>query len=180
MIRTAWLLGIVGVAACALAACASGPVTDQAVRGLDTSWSSIGGWVSNGMPSQEQTRSPVPGGPLLPATEPGEACPVQLDGTSVAAIDTPDGVALRFTTTGDEEQLRSRVMAMEVRQNSRSATENDPVPAHAAADVIPGGATIVFRPVRPDQLDEVRDYYREQAREMLSGRCPVSWYGVTA
>lgn len=38
-------------------------------------------------------------------------CPMAVEGTKVAASDTPDGAALTFTTEGDVEELRRRVRA---------------------------------------------------------------------
>ena len=50
------------------------------------------------------------------------ACPMLVQGTTVHTTDTPDGVAMTFTTTsGDVAELRNRVRAMAERMNERSS-----------------------------------------------------------
>ncbi len=49
-------------------------------------------------------------------------CPMKLEDTSVEVSDSPDGVALVFVTkTGDVDELRRRVRAMETMHNKRHA-----------------------------------------------------------
>lgn len=52
-----------------------------------------------------------------------QMCPMAVPGTRVAAVDTADGVALAFTTSGDAEELRRRVRAMAEMHNQHHAGE---------------------------------------------------------
>jgi hypothetical protein len=48
-------------------------------------------------------------------------CPMSLSGTTVQTMDTADGTAMTFTTTGDVSDLRRRVRMMADRMTARSA-----------------------------------------------------------
>ena len=96
------------------------------------------------------TRTP----PAHPIVQPvvAKACPLELDGASVAVKDTELGVALEFTSYGDVAELRRQV-----RQLGRGRVLED----------VDGGARIVFAAELRSQLEAV-------ARDMESGACPLT------
>jgi hypothetical protein len=54
----------------------------------------------------------------------GGMCPMQVQGTQVAAEDTQDGVALLFTTSGDVAELRKRVHHLAEKHQMRMSNRN--------------------------------------------------------
>jgi len=121
----------------------------------------------------------------------GGVCPMDVSGTKVAVDDTADGVAIRFTTTGDVAQLRQRVHAMadkhEHMMHGGMMGSGGMGPGHgggpghmmkmvdstARAEDIEGGARIVLTPKDPAQLGDLRAHVREHAARMASGHCPM-------
>ena len=120
-------------------------------------------------------------------------CPMQVSRTHVSAVDTADGVALVFTTSGDVAHLRQRVHKMAAMHEHMTAggmrsgsgaemTESGGmmkmVPSSARAEDIDGGARIVLVPKNAAQLDELRVHVRTHAERMASGLCPMMGHGA--
>jgi len=125
-----------------------------------------------------------------------EKCPMEVPGTQVSVADTPDGVAVVFTTSGDVAQLRHRVQGMAAMHGKMSGEgmaggmmKSDGmgsggmmgsdhmkkmVASTARSEDVEGGARIVLTPQDPAQLPELRAHAREHAGHMASGHCPMA------
>lgn len=110
----------------------------------------------------------------------GGMCPMMSPDTKVSAVDTADGVAMTFTTSGDPAGLRARARAMADMHNRMHAGSGSAgpgmramVPSQATAEDIPNGARIVLRPNDPSQLATLRAQARDRATRMQSGNCPM-------
>lgn len=115
----------------------------------------------------------------------GGMCPMDVPGTKVSVADTPDGVALTFTTTGDVSKLREHVYGMAamhehmMQEGSGSGGMGSGgmmmkmVPSTARSEDVEGGARIVLTPKDAAQLSELRAHVREHATQMTSGHCPM-------
>ncbi len=119
----------------------------------------------------------------------GHMCPMALEGTSVTAEDTSDGVALVFTTTGDVENLRQRVTMMAEKHNAhagdagsgekeaccacKACAKAHMIAATARGENMEGGAKLIFTPTQATQLEDLRKNVREHAAAMTSGGCPM-------
>ena len=125
-----------------------------------------------------------------------DMCPMDVPGTTVAALSIVGGAALAFTTTGNVAELRQRVRRMSDLENQQQQrgevgllvstsgrvldvvvlTEPGPTPlpqATAAVDDIANGARIVLQPTIPAQLAELREHAVLQAAKMSRGTCPL-------
>lgn len=118
-------------------------------------------------------------------------------GVLIATAETPNGVALQFTTTGDVAGLRARVHRMAEMRNRMMGSGPGMqgsgmmcgggmhggmmgggmtmrmVPSHASVEDIPGGARLVLTPVDPSQLGALRAHANQMAAMMRQGRCPM-------
>lgn len=101
------------------------------------------------------TRTP-PRQPIV-STSVAKACPLDLDGASLAVKDTDLGVALELTSYGDVAELRRQVRVL--------GRMNDAQVSHV--EDVEGGARIVF-PV------ELRGEVEAMARAMDAGACPTA------
>jgi hypothetical protein len=131
----------------------------------------------------------------------GDFCPTAVPDTNAQATDTADGIAMTFTTSGDVQELRTRVRAMADGMDERSdATRtgdpesrramgggtprnaDGPMPAtHARAEDVTGGARIVMRPVDPSQTEEWRRRVWDSVLDVTAGRiCPTACRGESA
>lgn len=99
------------------------------------------------------TRTP----PKPPVTSVATACPLDLDGASVAVKDTDLGVALELTSYGDVAELRRQVRLLGRMNESQVSHVED----------VEGGARIVF-PVA------LRGEVEAMARAMDAGSCPTA------
>ena len=115
-------------------------------------------------------------------------CPMRVPGTQVSTTETPDGVAIVFTTSGDVAELRARArkMASMHEHMMSGGGEMDSggmmgsgkmmmtmVPSKARAEDIDGGVRIVITPNDPAQLAALRDHVRRHVEQMKSGECPM-------
>jgi hypothetical protein len=68
-------------------------------------------------------RSSTPAAAPTAAVDPANRCPMAVPGTKVVADDTPTGVAIEFTTTGEVEALRARVTELADEHNRAQPAE---------------------------------------------------------
>lgn len=108
----------------------------------------------------------------------GMGCPAAVPGTEVSVENTPDGVALSFTSTNDVAEVRRRTRAMAAMHEHmmESGGMMEPgemmmVPSSARAEEIDGGARIVLTPTDPAQLAALRAHVHAHANQMASGHC---------
>lgn len=150
-------------------------------------------------PQSAQGQSPAPA--MQPMTgEQGMAsmCPMHAPGASVTAQDTQGGAALVFTTTGDVEDLRTRVRQMADMHNRMGPHTMGGqmqgggmheghgmmgmmmVESEATVADIEGGARLELRPRDPAQLDQLRASVRTHAQQLAAGECPMMEQGPSA
>lgn len=147
-------------------------------------------------PPPAATASAAPPSAAQPPAR-GEMCPMMPPaGTQIAAIDTADGIAIAFTTTGDVAGLRAHVrrmsemhakmgemdhggMAMGSGEMMGSGgmhggmTGTPMVPSRATVEDIPEGARIVLVPNDPAQVAALREHVRSHVAMMQQGKCPM-------
>lgn len=129
----------------------------------------------------------------------GKMCPMRVPGTQVSAVDTPDGAALVFTTSGELAELRQRVHKMAAMHEHKAAggmaMGSRPgmmkshgmmksrgmmklVPSSARAEDIDAGTRIVVVPKHPAQREELRAQVRAYAARLAGGQCPMMGHGA--
>ena len=133
---------------------------------------------------------------VAPATGHSEdmmaACPMNVPGTKVTAIDTATGEKLAFTTTGDVAALRSKVRQMAEMHNQHHAAggTHDGMmaggmmgggrgmegkvmlpPSNATATDVEGGASIAMTPIAPADLQQLQTAVRTHANHMEQDGC---------
>lgn len=107
---------------------------------------------------------------------PGEDCPMEVQGAMISAQDIEGGAALVLTTTGDVDQLRSRVAEMAEMHNqphARMAEHAEMPPSEARVENVEGGARIIFTPQDQSDLAPLRAEVRSHAQQIASGECPM-------
>jgi len=108
----------------------------------------------------------------------GGMCPMVTEGTRVAVVDTPDGVALDFTIAGDPTGLRARVHQMAAAHNQSpgrmtvvgrgsAAHEVPVVSSHATAQDTSTGARIVLSADDPSEIIALRQQLRDKTASCL-------------
>jgi hypothetical protein len=101
-------------------------------------------------------------------------CPMAVLGTTVAAIDTPEGIAIAFDTTGDVAELRRRATAMAARHDRMGAMANmKMVSSTAREEDADGGARIVMAPKDVADVQALRDHVRGHVQKMTPGKCAM-------
>lgn len=127
-----------------------------------------------------------------------DTCPMLDKTVDVQTSDTPDGVALTFTTTNPDDvtQLQTRVEHMATMYETHAgqgsmmwhqhghmrdegghhmgaqAGMGEPLPAAMTKyEAIEGGARVVFTPRDPKELDALRRHVSEHKRRMSAGEC---------
>jgi hypothetical protein len=120
------------------------------------------------------------------------ACPMNIPGTKVTAMDTATGEKLAFTTTGDVAALRSKVRQMAEMHNQHHAKGGTPdgmmaggmmgsgkgmegkvmvPPSSATVTDIENGASIALTPVAPADLKQLQTAVRTHANHMEKDGC---------
>jgi hypothetical protein len=106
-------------------------------------------------------------------------CPMNVQGTEIAAADTPDGIALTFTTkTGNVEELRRRVERMATmhagQADKPSGMSGGMMIGIAKYEPIPNGARLMLTPKDSTKLSEFRKQVRSRVERMTKeGSCPM-------
>ncbi len=122
----------------------------------------------------------------------GQACPMLVEGVVVGTSDTPDGIALDFTTaSGDVEDLRARVEHMakmyemhaghgsmmwqhkgHMRAEGDQPGMGSSMPAASAkSEPIDDGARLVLTPLDPAKLEALREQVRDHQKHMSANEC---------
>jgi hypothetical protein len=120
------------------------------------------------------------------------ACPMNVPGTKVTAVDTANGETLLFTTTDDVAALRSKVRRMAEMHNQHHATggAHDGMmggemmgggkgmdgkmmvpPSNATVTDVERGASIALTPVAPADLQKLQTAVRTHAKHMEQDGC---------
>jgi hypothetical protein len=126
--------------------------------------------------------------PHLTQADTRHGCALGVGGGAVSAEDTPEGIALSFTSMDKAEEMRERVndaaaqhgpgARMGRGHDRRHAEGGDHglqmmqmPPAHSAAEDIEGGARIRFVPVDAADKEGLRTKLRERAASMNAQSC---------
>jgi hypothetical protein len=120
------------------------------------------------------------------------ACPMNVPGTKVSAVDTANGETLVFTTTDDVAALRTRVHRMAEMHNQHHAAggAHDGMmgggmmgsgtgmegkvkmpPSNATVTDVDSGASIALTPVAPADLQQLQAAVRTHASHMQQDGC---------
>jgi hypothetical protein len=106
-----------------------------------------------------------------------QACPVKVEGTTVSAADTPDGIAVTFTAKpANVAELQQRVERM---ANMHSTMANMPAgQQHMIAgtvkyEALPTGARLTMKPNDASKLKEFRTQVRSHVAQMAKGDCSM-------
>lgn len=105
-----------------------------------------------------------------------QACPVKVEGTTVEAADSADGVAVTFTTKpANVADLQQRVERM---ANMHTAMGNMPGQQNMIAgtvkyEAIPTGARLTLKPNDASRLKEFREQVRSHVEKMKKGDCSM-------
>jgi hypothetical protein len=171
----------------------------------------MGALVIAGCASSQASREPTTPAPAATSGMQSEGmrgdmegmCPMQVEGTSVAAEDVDGGVALTFTTSSDVAELRRRVarmaqmhgqhgMGMHARagadhghahggqRGDAGQHQGGMMPggmmmpaATARSEEVESGARIVLTPQDAADLEKLREHARHMTQRMSSGQCPM-------
>jgi hypothetical protein len=126
--------------------------------------------------------------PSLTQAETPRGCPLGVPGATVVAEDTPEGVALSFTSKDKVGEMRQRAndAAAQYGPGAKMGRGHDgrhghggthglqlmQAPAsHAVASDIEGGARIQFAPADPADKEVLRATLRERAAAMNAAAC---------
>ena len=135
-------------------------------------------------------QAPGHSGPMM------SACPMNVSGTKVSAIDAANGETLVFTTTGDIAALRSQVRSMAEMHNQHQAAgkTHDGMmgggmtggmmgsgkgmegkmmmpPSKATVVDVENGASIALTPIAPADLHQLQTAVRAHAQHMQQNGC---------
>jgi hypothetical protein len=108
------------------------------------------------------------------------ACPNTVEGTLMSLTDTPDGIAITFTTTTDAVEVRRRAATLADRivrswmlttDGSAAQTVRRPPKASARVEAIPAGARILVTTGNPAELEALRAEVRGRELPMREGDC---------
>ena len=89
----------------------------------------IGSACAKNQTTSASTAEPPSGAPehsmmgagMMPMMGAGDPCPMGVQGTTVQATETSDGMSMAFTTTGDVGELRKRAHGMSDRMNGQAS-----------------------------------------------------------
>lgn len=171
----------------------------------------MGALVIAGCASTQASREPTTPAPAATSGTQSEGmrgnmqgmCPMQVEGTVVAAEKVDGGVALTFTTSSDVPELRRRVARMaqmhgqhgmgmhalagadhghahggqrsdaSQHQGGMMAGGMMMPAATARSEEVQGGARILLTPQDAADLEKLREHARHMTERMSSGQCPM-------
>jgi hypothetical protein len=122
--------------------------------------------------AQNTAPQPMPGMSMM------MNCPMNLKGTTVAAVDTKDGVAVSFTTnTENVAELRQSVERMAAMHASPAMSDamkqGRMMPATVRYEQIPNGARLLLTPKDPATVIAFRAQVRAHVERMQKGDCSM-------
>ena len=106
-------------------------------------------------------------------------CPMSLQGTSVAVVDTATGVTVSFTTKPENiVELRKRVERMAVMHSGEASAspammQGQMMPGTVKYEAIENGARLTLTPRDPAKLAEFRAQVRAHVEKMQKGECAM-------
>jgi len=156
-------------------------------------WGALGAWMMTAAcaATPESSAPAKTAGAIEPTPNGPVTCPLGMTGTQVAAVDTPDGVDVTFTTKGDLVELRQRVEAQAefhgpgkhegpghagvhagAHTHGLRLTEID-APMKATVTDVDGGSRLHVAATNASDLAKVRSGVHERAAKIVAlGDCP--------
>jgi hypothetical protein len=116
--------------------------------------------------------------PAMPMMMMDNACPMNSQDFKVTAADTPNGIALNFTTKPEKAaELRRRVEQMATMHGTAPVNEamahGQMMPATVKYEPIENGARLTLTPKDPAQLTKFRTDVRAHVERMQNGQCSM-------
>ena len=103
------------------------------------------------------------------------SCPMMsMKGADIAVAETPNGIALTFTTKADVRGLRRHVQQMAQMHSKGEGGEMMNCcmsGASATYQAVPNGARLTLKPKDPAQLESFQKQIREHVQAMKNGEC---------
>lgn len=121
---------------------------------------------------QTEPKASAPGMKMMMAN-----CPLNLQGTDVAVLDTATGIAVTITTTPENvAELRRRVEQMAAMHGGEHSSETMKGPMMAGTvkyESIDNGARLTLTPKNPGDLIQFRTEVRAHVERMKKGECSM-------
>ena len=162
----------------------------------------IGSACAKNQTTSASTAEPPSGAPehsmmgagMMPMMGAGDPCPMGVQGTTVQATETSDGMSMAFTTTGDVGELRKRAHGMSDRMNGQASGAmgtsgmmmkggdggagmmmgGSMPPMNVQVEDIEGGARLRMTPRDPSRVAEMKKHVQQHAQMMNQGHsCPM-------
>jgi hypothetical protein len=106
-----------------------------------------------------------------------QACPVQVEGTTVAVVDTPDGIAVTFTAkpenVAEVQQRVERMANMHSTMSNMPAGQQHMMAGTVKYEALPTGARLTMKPNDASKLKEFREQVRSHVEQMKKGNCSM-------
>jgi hypothetical protein len=106
-----------------------------------------------------------------------QACPVKVEGTTVEAADTADGVAVTFTAkpanVADLQQRVERMANMHAAMANMPMGQQNMIAGTVKYEALPTGARLTMKPNDASKLKEFREQVRSHVDQMKKGDCSM-------
>ena len=106
-----------------------------------------------------------------------QACPMKVDGTTVAVSDTADGVALTFSAkppnVADLQQRVERMASMHAAMGNMPMGSQHMIAGTVKYEALPTEARLTLKPNDASKLKEFREQVRSHAEQMKKGDCSM-------
>ena len=106
-----------------------------------------------------------------------QACPVKVEGTTVEAADTADGIAVTFAAkpanVADLQQRVERMANMHAAMGNMSMGPQNMIAGTVKYEALPTGARLTLKPNDAAKLKEFRQQVRSHVEQMKKGDCSM-------
>jgi hypothetical protein len=130
-----------------------------------------------GVTMSAQNNSPAAGTMGMNQAQMMQACPVKVEGTTVEAADTTDGVAVTFAAkpagVADLQQRVERMANMHAAMGNMQMSQQKMIPGTVKYEALPTGARLTLKPNDPAKLKEFRQQVRSHVEQMKKGDCTM-------
>jgi hypothetical protein len=106
-----------------------------------------------------------------------QACPVKVEGTTVEAADTADGIAVTFAAkpanVADLQQRVERMANMHAAMGNMQMGAQNMIAGTVKYEALPTGARLSLKPNDTSKLKEFREQVRSHVEQMKKGDCSM-------
>jgi hypothetical protein len=106
-----------------------------------------------------------------------QACPVKVEGTTVEAKDTADGIAVTFVAkpanVADLQQRVERMANMHAAMGNMPLGQQGMIAGTVKYEALPTGARLTLKPNDASKLKEFREQVRSHVEQMKKGDCSM-------